>query len=146
MTSDTGRSPRNSASDEYGLIMEFLDLTAGQLQARKYWEKTFTFRDFKRKCHDTIPAWYIRRNASEQVGHAGNGLTLVFPEIWSSEAAAKLDLTLVPLHEKYKPFITVTNTITSLSRVMISSYTILGMRLLIHDGIKVESMLVKGAP
>ena len=75
--------------------------------------------------------------------YAGNGPTLVFTEILSQAAAATLDLNLavVLLHEEYKPFITVTNAqgenIISLSRMMISSHTILGMRLLIHDGIKV---------
>ena len=49
--------------------------------------------------------WYIRRNASEQVGYAGNGPTLVFTEIWSPAAAPTLDLNLavVPLHEEYSP-------------------------------------------
>ena len=95
-------------SDEYWQITEFLALTAGQLQARKYWEKTFTFLDIKRKCHDIISAWHIRRNTSKQVCYAGNGSTLVFTEIWSPAAATTLDLNLavVPLHEEYKPFVT----------------------------------------
>ena len=124
--------------------MEFLALTAGQLQAQKKMREKITFPDFKCNCHDIIPAWYIRRNASEHVDYAGNGLPLLFTEIWSLAAAATLDLNLavVPLHEEYKPCITVTNAqgeniIILLWRGMISSHTILGTWLLIHDGIEV---------
>ena len=98
----------------------------------------------KCNCHNIIPAWYIRRNASEHVDYAGNGLTLLFTEIWSLAAAATLDLNLavVPLHEEYKPCIAVTkaqgeNIIILLWRGMISSHTILGTWLLIHVGIEV---------
>ena len=96
-----------SVSDEYWVITEFLALTAEQLQALKYWEKSFTFPDFKRNCHSITSAWYIRRHTNEQIGYAGNGPTLNCIEIWSPAAAARLGLNLavVPLHEEYKPFI-----------------------------------------
>ena len=125
----------------------------GTAPGTKKLREKITFPDFKCNCHDIIPAWYIRRNASEHPGgggtpsmrdYAGNGLTLLFTEIWSLAAAATLDLNLavVPLHEEYKPCITVTNAqgeniIILLLRGMISSHTILGTWLLIHDGIEV---------
>ena len=70
-------------SDEYRPITELVALTEGQLRARKSWEKNCTFPDFKLNWHNMISVKYIKRNASEQVGYAGNGLTLAFTEIWS---------------------------------------------------------------